>query len=63
MPNMQILKSEGRKLQLQMEAQDRLPYVSVINDRYKNELDLCLITLGYTLFIENNPRNFTWILY
>lgn len=62
LPNVASFEIDGKKLVLEMEAKGMLPHVSLTKEIYKQKFKLCLITLGYSLFVLNNPRNFIWKL-
>lgn len=56
------LKQLGREYLLREESKGYMPHISAFDDQYLIILNLCMITIGYTFFAEENPMKFSWVL-
>lgn len=63
LPNYNNIVHNGRGFLLGEEAKGRIKHITRTEEPYAGALELCNAVIGYTLFTEENPRDFTWILY
>lgn len=63
LPNYNDIVQNGRRFLLGEEAKGRIKHITKTDEPYSAMIELCIAAIGYTLFTEENPRDFIWVLY